>query len=160
MTEDVRSDTALPLPALLDDVSQLGFAELRRGLTEEGHPTLRSGHGCVFRYIDAEGSRLTVLAERSGLTKQAVGEVVDDLERMGYVERAPDPVDGRAKIIRLTERGADGRRAALRIFAETEDRWAERFGEEQIAHLRALLEEIVTESEATAADARRAFAAA
>ena len=96
-------------------MAQLGFAELRRGLIEKGHPLIRSGHGCVFRHIDGEGSRLTELAERSGLTKQAVGEALDDLERMGYVERAPDPVDGRAKIIRLTERGADGRRAALRI---------------------------------------------
>jgi DNA-binding MarR family transcriptional regulator len=149
----------LPLPALLDDVAQLGFGELRRRLRAEGHPMFRSGHGCVFRYIDEDGTRLTALAERSGFTKQAVGEAVDDLERMGYVERAPDPLDGRAKIIRLTALGAEGRGEAKRIFDAMESELAERFGERQIADLRALLEQIVSDSEPTAADARRNFAA-
>lgn len=160
MNEKDTSAPSVPLPALLDDIAQLGFAELRRRLRAGGHPTLRSGHGCVFRYIDVEGTRLTALAERSGFTKQAVGEVADDLERMGYVERVPDPLDGRAKIIRLTDLGADGRRAALRIFGEMEAEFAERFGEQRITELRALLEEIMADSEATAADARATFAAA
>ena len=60
-------------------------------LNEAGHPAIRQGHGCVFRFIHEGGSRLTDLAESSGLTKQAVGEVVADLEELGYVERAPDP---------------------------------------------------------------------
>ena len=64
---------------------------------------MREGHGCVFGFIDLDhGSRLTDLADRSGLTKQAVGEAVAELERKGYVERVPDPLDGRAKIIKLT----------------------------------------------------------
>ena len=50
-----------------------------------GYPEIRPGHGCVFRFIDHEGTRLTELAERSGYTKQAVGEVVADLEELGYV---------------------------------------------------------------------------
>jgi DNA-binding MarR family transcriptional regulator len=132
-----------PLPALLNDVKVLAVEELHRRLGEEGHPLIRPGHGCVFRFIDLEGSRLTALAERSGLTKQAVGETVDELEQMGYVERAADPADGRAKIIRLTERGWDGQRAAQRVFADIERRWAERFGEDRVSSLRELLEEIV-----------------
>ena len=59
-------------------------------------------------------------AAQSGVTKQAVGEFVDELEGYGYVERIPDPLDGRAKIIRLTERGRDARLAALRIFEDME----------------------------------------
>ena len=96
----------------------------------------------MFRFIHEGGSRLTELAESSGLSKQAVGEVVDDLEKLGYVERAPDPEDGRAKVIRLTEQGADAQRTALEIFADIERDFAERYGAERVALMRELLEEI------------------
>ena len=141
MTE-LTQDTWTPLPALLDDLADSGFAEFHPRLNEAGHPFVRQGHGCVFRFIDEDGSRLTDLAERSGLTKQAVGEVVADLEQLGYVERAPDPGDGRAKVIRLTERGGEARGTALEIFADIEREWAERFGAERVAAMRELLEEM------------------
>jgi DNA-binding MarR family transcriptional regulator len=142
MTDD-RPQIARPLPPLLGEVKELAIAELHRRLGEEGYGEIRPGHGCVFRFIDSEGSRLTDLAQRAGLTKQAVGEFADDLERMGYVERIPDPTDGRAKTIRLTERGWEARLAALRIFADIERRWAERLGEERIAALRETLQSIL-----------------
>ena len=131
-----------PLPALLDDLASDSFVEFRARLREAGHPTIRQGHGCVFRFIHEGGSRLTDLAESSGLSKQAVGEVVDDLEKLGYVERAQDPQDGRAKVIRLTKRGADAHRTALEIFAEIERNWTERHGAERVRTMRELLEEI------------------
>src|SRR6266511_3232449 len=106
------------LPALLGEVKELAIDELHRRLGDEGYPDIRPGHGCVFRFIEPGGSRLTQIAERAGMTKQAVGEVVADLERLGYVERVPDPDDRRAKIIRLSERGWDAARAALRILAD------------------------------------------
>lgn len=132
----------LPLPPLLGDVAAAGFEELHRRLAEEGHTTIRQGHGCVFRFIDTDGTRLTTLADRSGLTKQAVGEVVDDLERLGYVERLPDAADRRAKTIRLTRLGADARQAALRIFGDIERGWGERYGAERVAIMREVLAEI------------------
>lgn len=130
-----------PLPALLDDLADAGFVKFRTRLSDAGHPAIRQGHGCVFRFIDEEGSRLTELAESSGLTKQAVGEVVADLERLGYVERAPDPEDGRAKLIKLTALGGDAHATALRIFEEIEREWAERFGADRLEAMRELLEE-------------------
>ena len=63
------------------------------------------------------------------MTKQSVGEVTSDLEQRGYVERVPDPSDGRAKIIRLTERGARRRTLGLQLIDEIEREWAERFGD-------------------------------
>jgi DNA-binding MarR family transcriptional regulator len=134
-----------PLPALLDDLADAGFAKFHSRLSDAGHAQIRQGHGCVFRFIQEEGSRLTDLAESSGLTKQAVGEVVADLEGLGYVERAPDPEDGRAKLIKLTERGAEARDKAIEIFGEIEREWAERFGAERVAAMRELLEEIRAE---------------
>lgn len=136
------SERWTPLPALLDDLAGETFAEFHARLKEAGHTTIRQGHGCVFRFIHEGGSRLTELAESSGLSKQAVGEVVDDLENLGYVERAQDPHDGRAKVIRLTAQGAEAHRTALGIFAEIERDFAERYGAERVAMLRELLEEI------------------
>ena len=97
--------TATALLPLLDDVLDGAFGDFRARLIEEGYGSIRPGHGCVFGHIDGGGSRLTDLASDSGFTKQAVGEAVADLESLGFVERAPDPDDGRAKIIRLTAEG-------------------------------------------------------
>jgi DNA-binding MarR family transcriptional regulator len=142
MADDWKIHRDRPLPALLNDVKERAVNELHGRLADEGHGEIRPGHGCVFRFIEVEGSRLTDLAERAGLTKQAVGEVVTDLEHLGYVERVPDPDDRRAKIVRLTDAGRDASQAAQRIFADIERRWAEGFGEERMAILRETLEEI------------------
>jgi DNA-binding MarR family transcriptional regulator len=115
--------------------------ELHERLTRDGYPEVRPGHGCVFSYLDRDtGSRLTELAEAAGMTKQTVGEAVADLEGKGYVERVPDPLDGRAKIIRLTEHGFAAIAAADGHFADIEREWAERIGEEPMAALRDALE--------------------
>jgi DNA-binding MarR family transcriptional regulator len=132
-----------PLAPLLGQLKELGMDELHRRLHEQGYPDIRPGHGCVFRFIDDEGTRLTELAERSGYTKQAVGEVVADLERLGYVERVPDPADRRAKTIVLTRRGREALAAGRRIFVDIEQRWTEEFGEERIAQLRETAEMLV-----------------
>src|SRR4051812_44979785 len=104
----------VPLPTLLTLARDITIELLHERLREEGFEGIRYRHGSVFRFIDVDGSRLTTLAERSGLTKQAIGEVVDELERLGYVERAADATDGRAKLVRLTERGTEGQAAAAR----------------------------------------------
>ena len=111
--------------------------KLHSRLADAGHPNIREGYGCVFGFIDIEkGSRLTDLADASGFTKQAVGEAVTDLEKLGYVERLPDPTDGRAKIIKLTDWGMDAVLKGRRLFAEIEAEWAEQLGSELLATLR------------------------
>jgi DNA-binding MarR family transcriptional regulator len=99
----------------------------------------------VFGNIQPEGSRLTYLAERANMTKQSVGEVTTELERLGYVERVPDPNDGRAKIIRLTERGRAAQSLGLGIIEQIEQDWAERYGVDRVAALRDALEAITAE---------------
>src|SRR6202042_1755226 len=102
---------------------------------------IRVTHGCVFGNIDPEGgTRLTELAERACMTKQSVGEVASDLEERGYLERVPDPADGRAKIIRLTERGRAAYAVGRGLIDNLEREWGERYGEERIAALRESLE--------------------
>jgi DNA-binding MarR family transcriptional regulator len=140
MAEEI---SRVPLPALLGDLKSEGFRSLHVRLAERGFDDIRPGHGCVFRSVDRDhGSRLTHLAEQSGLTKQAVGEVVADLEELGYVCREPDPLDGRAKVIKTTERGNAAMDAAREVFDEIESEWAERVGEERMATVREVLEEL------------------
>ncbi|MBV8711465.1 MAG: winged helix-turn-helix transcriptional regulator [Solirubrobacterales bacterium] len=129
------------LDAAFDDFR----GELTRRVAESGYSDIRITHGCVFGNIDLEGSRLTDLAERAHMTKQSVGEVVNELGQLGYLERVPDPDDGRAKIIRLTERGRAAQALGRELIDEVEQEWAERFGADQIAALRDALEAITAE---------------
>jgi DNA-binding MarR family transcriptional regulator len=130
---------------LLDTATEAFLAEFRRELEESGYEDLRPTHGCVFRFVREDGMRLTELATYAGMTKQSVGELVDDLVDLGYVERIPDPEDRRAKLICLTDRGIKAQRVGFGLIDEVEARWAERFGRGRIAELREILEEIVVE---------------
>jgi DNA-binding MarR family transcriptional regulator len=132
----------IPLPGLLDIASEALFAEFRTELESSEYSDIRPTHGCVFRFVQGEGLRLTEIAERAKLTKQSVGEIVDDLVQRGYAKRIPDPDDRRAKLICLTERGEAAQAHGRKLFAKVEKRWAQRYGAERIAALRELLEEI------------------
>jgi DNA-binding MarR family transcriptional regulator len=100
----------------------------------------------VFGGIDpVNGSRLTALADRAAMTKQSVGEMASDLEHRGYLERVADPSDGRAKIIRLTERGQEAYATGRKLIDELEREWAERYGEDRVAALRDALEAVTAE---------------
>jgi len=134
-----------PLIRLLDNTFDAFAEEMTRRVAETPYSDVRITHGCVFGNIQPEGSRLTYLAERANMTKQSVGEVTTELERLGYVERVPDPNDGRAKIIRLTERGRAAQSLGLGIIEEIEQEWAERYGAERVAALRDALEAITAE---------------
>jgi len=146
MSSDFEHMTELPMIRLLGVAFDQFSQELTDRLSAAGYGDIRPGHGCVFGGIDPDrGSRLTDLAERAMMTKQSVGEVTSDLEKRGYVERVPDPADGRAKIIRLTPRGHEAYQTGRALIDEIEAEWAERFGEERLAALRDLLETVHAE---------------
>jgi DNA-binding MarR family transcriptional regulator len=134
-----------PLIRLLDVGLGAFEEELTKRVADTPYSDIRITHGCVFGNIDPEGTRLTELAERAFMTKQSVGEVVSDLEQRGYAERVPDPSDGRAKIIRLTERGQAARALGMQLIDELEQEWGERFGADRVAALRDALEAITAE---------------
>jgi DNA-binding MarR family transcriptional regulator len=131
----------LPLPGLLEIVSEAFFNEFREELEQSEFNDIRPTHGCIFRYVQGEGLRLTEIAERANMTKQSVGEIVDDLVARDYVQRIPHPEDRRAKLICLTERGERAQALGRRLFTKVEKRWGQRYGAERIAALRELLEE-------------------
>ena len=130
---------------LLDVAFDRFSADLYERIAAAGFDDVRPGHGCVFGTIEPDGSRLTDLAERARMTKQTVGEVTTDLARLGYVERVPDPRDGRAKIIRLTARGREAQSVGRELIEETEAEWAERYGEDTMRSLRDALEVITAD---------------
>jgi len=144
MRPDSRQPTPrIPLTGLLDVALEALLAEFRVDLERSEFADIRPTHGCVFRFVKGEGMRLTRLAELASMTKQSVGEVVDDLVDRGYAERVPDPADRRAKLIRLTERGKEAQTLGFGIFAEVEKRWIDRYGRDRIEQLRETLEAIV-----------------
>src|SRR6516225_3812028 len=101
MPDDMQPFPREDLLELLFMAGNRLVADLASRMQAAGYGDVRGAHGCVFGNITPEGMRLTELAERAEMTKQAVGEAVSDLEALGYAERLPDPRDGRAKIIRL-----------------------------------------------------------
>jgi|HubBroStandDraft_3_1064219.scaffolds.fasta_scaffold39895_2 DNA-binding MarR family transcriptional regulator len=145
-------DHDTPRPALMIRLLNVAFDDfcddLERRVADTPYSDIRVAHGCVFGNIDPEGTRLTELAARARMTKQSVGEVTSDLEQRGYVERVPDPSDGRAKIIRLTERGRAAQALGVGLIDEIEQEWAERFGAERVTALREALEAITGERSA------------
>ena len=96
----------------------------------------------IFHYLREGGLRLTELAERTHTTKQALLDTINQLEAAGYVERVADPTDGRAKIIRLTQRGWELRRVGDEIMASIEYECVQRLGEEKMRQFNELMKDV------------------
>jgi DNA-binding MarR family transcriptional regulator len=104
---------------------------------------LRMAHLHVFGNIDAEGSRLTELAARAGMTRPSMAELIDDLERQGIVERRPDPSDGRARLVVLTPKGWEAIRIGHAITAGIEADYARRIGAQRYEAMCSALGELL-----------------
>ena len=105
--------------------------ELFAALAELGFDDLRHRHGAVLAYLDVDGVRPSELSRLSHQYKQNIGTLIDELEALGYVERRPDPSDGRAKLVFPTERGLAQMRAADLILAAMQRRHAQIVGREE-----------------------------
>jgi DNA-binding MarR family transcriptional regulator len=127
---------------LFRDLGQEVVRRVTAGLAEAGFGDIRPAHTAVFQHIEADGSRLTDLAERAQITKQSMGYLVDYLEGRGYVVRRPDPTDRRVALICLTDRGWDQVHAALTIIAAVEAEWTRRLGKARMQELRSALNEL------------------
>jgi DNA-binding MarR family transcriptional regulator len=121
--------------------SLLGF-KIVDGVVGAGYPQ-KPSHSAVFAQINPMGSRLTELARGANMTPQAMGELVDELEALGYVERRPDPTDRRAKLIVLTDRGRACVAAGIATIDGIEDRITATLGERGHRQLRTLLRKLL-----------------
>jgi DNA-binding MarR family transcriptional regulator len=121
--EDGKRERALTLIALLRRTSRLMVEEITERMEAAGFPNSPSRHHPLFENIDPEGTRVTVLAARAGITHQAMAQLASELEERGIVERVADPLDGRARLVRLTDHGRERVRAALKQIAAIENKW-------------------------------------
>lgn len=126
-------------------------ADLVALLDERGYPDVRAGHAAVFLHIDRRsGTRLTELARRARITKQGMMLVVDELESRGYVRRAADRDDARAKVVRLTARGRLAAAECRRVVQALEARTRRSLGDRRYESLREALEGILASVETEA----------
>jgi DNA-binding MarR family transcriptional regulator len=111
-------------------------------LASSGYADIQPAHSAVIQPLweHPEGVRLTALARSSRITKQSMSALVDHLEKRGYVERAPDPSDARASLVRLTSRGKAFARASRSFSDEMEADWSQRVGVRRVEELKATLE--------------------
>jgi DNA-binding MarR family transcriptional regulator len=119
-----------------------------------GFEWMKSQYGFVLRALGDEGLRLTELAERLAVTKQAALQIVDEMEDHGLIAREASPEDRRAKLIRLTKRGQKVRSTALSASRSMEARLRRELGDSAVDSCRAVLTEFV-EHHGGAEDARR-----
>ncbi|MFD4370672.1 MarR family winged helix-turn-helix transcriptional regulator [Streptomyces sp. NPDC058486] len=108
------------LTFLLGMAFQLVLSEFVSRLDAAGYDDLRPMHGLVFQALRGSGATSSELAERLGVTKQAAGQIIDDLEKRGYVERQPHPAGGRRKLVVLTAKAREHLTVAGRTLHELE----------------------------------------
>jgi DNA-binding MarR family transcriptional regulator len=120
-----RDPTLVMQQLVADELARRGFDDLRPALLAVG------------QHVGAKGSRITELAERAWLSKATVVYAVDELERLGYVTRQPDPTDGRAKLVMPTARAHAAEQAARETVAQIRVTWAEILGEPEMVALEA-----------------------
>jgi DNA-binding MarR family transcriptional regulator len=135
VTEESPPYNPLMIGALLTLPVQVIGRRVAAALVEQGFTDYRLTYQPVFQWCQPEGSRLTELAKRAGTTKQSMAEIIDVLEQRGYVERIPDPTDGRAILIRRTQRGWEINRVAREVVEQIQQEWARALGEERFTHL-------------------------
>lgn len=98
----------------------------------------------IVQRIGPHGTRLTDLAEQAQVTKQSAGFLIDQVERQGYIERAPDPSDARARLIRISATGARMLPVAAAAVADVEAEWSRHLGPDRLQTLREILTDLRT----------------
>ena len=137
------------VPALVQLVAASGAPHLRAALAAAGLDGIRPAQSAVLVPLAAGGQHASDLADRFGVSRQAVAQAIAALERHGYVTRVPDPADARARLIELTPRGRQALRVMRSNALDLEKRWQGILGERRLAALRKILQMLLdAESEA------------
>jgi DNA-binding MarR family transcriptional regulator len=138
-----RCNVELPYTqSLLLYAYQSSARSLVAALREAGYDRIKPKHGAVFANIDPDGTRASLLAERAGIGKPAMGEMVDELEQLGYVRRLPDPDDRRAKLVLPTDAAKAVTDTVHRFNQALEAEYRRRLGDRGYEALRAALLEL------------------
>jgi DNA-binding MarR family transcriptional regulator len=120
-------------------------ARFIKSLEGLGHGAFTMAHLSIFPNIEPGGTRASVLAERTGRSKQSVAQLLSELEADDYIRREKDAEDGRAAVVRMTSRGEAVYRDAKKVKREIERDYERRLGEEGLAALRRALALLIDE---------------
>ncbi|MER6418869.1 MarR family winged helix-turn-helix transcriptional regulator [Streptomyces sp. NPDC001137] len=131
----MHNSEAMALSAALLAVAGELTQRINAGVVARGFEGVRPAHGFAFARLAPDGATVTDLAVHLGVTKQAASQLVDEIVRKGYAERRAHPVDARAKLIVLTERGWACTRAAEEAAAEVVREWSAVLGEAEVRSL-------------------------
>jgi DNA-binding MarR family transcriptional regulator len=123
---------------------QLWTAAVGAALDEAGFGDIRPPHANVFTFVPPGGIRVSELTQLAHVRKQTMTQAVEELERLGYAERRPDPGDRRARLVFLTPRGQAVRPVTVAAGDRVAARWAELAGEPEIAALQRQLAALLT----------------
>jgi DNA-binding MarR family transcriptional regulator len=133
------------LPLLMAGAFRALIDDLHRELAQRGHPDARPVHGFALQAI-GDGARVSDLAQRLGVSKQAAAKTAAALERLGYASREPDPADGRAVRLRRTPRGEEMLALSAEIFDRQRAGWVAQLGDDRVRALEDDLERIAAAS--------------
>jgi DNA-binding MarR family transcriptional regulator len=133
----------IELTFLLGLAFQLVLREFIERTRAAGWTDLRPVHGLVFQALRGGGTTGTELAERLGVTKQAAGQIVDDLAAKGYLRREPHPEGGRRRLIVLTDHAHQHLSEAGAVLHHLESEIASRLGDPDLTALRADLTRVI-----------------
>jgi DNA-binding MarR family transcriptional regulator len=112
-------------------------------LQHYGHGGLSLFHTTLISHLDIEGTQISTLAERAGMSKQAMGQIAKELEERGYILRLPDPIDKRAVLLKFTDTGFRFLQDAYQVKVEIEAEYSQILGEENMKLLKNLLENLL-----------------
>jgi DNA-binding MarR family transcriptional regulator len=112
-----------------------------------GYTKLRSTHTTLLSNMDLAGSTVTAVADRAGISKQAMGRLAVELEKAGYIQVQDDPSDARARILQLTKTGKKLMLDSFEVMDELERRYARSIGRERLGAILRGLEAFVRETD-------------
>ena len=131
----------IPLGQLLLQAFRWFDQSLLATLSARGWPELSQSQSLIFAHLEEDGTRLSELARRIGVTRQAMHQTINELRTLELVELVPDPTNRSAKLVTLTEKGKENNVAALKAFADIEAELGRQLGEENVTKLRQILQQ-------------------
>ena len=142
--EELRDHREHVLLRLLIRTSQAETSELTERLHAAGHRSVQTSYIGLLGNVDTEGTRVVTIAKRTGNTRQAVSQLINAIEAAGFLERTPDPDDGRAVLVRHTSAGRKLLADALEAMADIEAGYEKVIGTSRMRALKKALADIAS----------------
>ncbi len=145
---DLEARREASIPRLVFALDMFAREYIVNAIQQRGHDRVSLGHGVLLRNMDLEGSPLSVVAQRAGISRQAIAKTAAELAELGYVKTVTSPEDARVKIVKLTKRGVTLVTDVIEIYEEIEAALREVIGRSKLETMRSTLRKLGRELEA------------